>query len=45
MSFVLRLLINAAALWVAARYVQGVSLSGDAADILVVALIFGLVNW
>lgn len=40
----LGLLINAAALWAAAEFVTGVSLTGGAAEILVVALIFGLVN-
>ncbi|MEZ4414330.1 MAG: phage holin family protein [Gemmatimonadota bacterium] len=43
-SLILRLLINAAALWAAARLVDGVSLTGDGFGILVVAVIFGLVN-
>ncbi len=43
-NLVIRLLINAGALWAAARWVTGVDLSGSATDILIVALIFGLVN-
>ena len=41
---VLRLLINAAALWVAVRIVPGVSHSGGWLGLLGVALIFGFVN-
>lgn len=40
----LKLLINAAALWVAGRLVSGITLEGELLTILVVALIFGLVN-
>jgi len=43
-NFLLRLLVNAAALWVAAAIVPGVALSEDALDILLVALVFGLLN-
>lgn len=43
-NLVIRLLINAGALWAAARWVTGINLSGSAGDILIVALIFGLVN-
>ena len=43
-NFVIRLLANAAALWVAARLVGGVSLTEEVGGILWVALIFGLIN-
>jgi len=44
MRILIRLLINAAALWVAVRLVPGVSFTGDARLLLVVALIFGVLN-
>src|SRR5512141_2271888 len=44
MRFVLRLLINAAALWVATRVVPGVSHTGSGLNLLLVALVFGLLN-
>ncbi|HSP93365.1 MAG TPA: phage holin family protein [Thermoanaerobaculia bacterium] len=44
MRFVLRLLINAAALWVATRIVPGVTHSGSEASLFAVALVFGLLN-
>lgn len=44
MKILIRLLINAAALWVAVRLVPGVSFAGDARLLLVVALIFGVLN-
>jgi putative membrane protein len=44
MRFVLRLLITAAALWVAVRFVPGISYDGNPALLLGVALIFGVVN-
>jgi len=44
MRFLLRLLINAAALWVATRIVSGVTFSGDPVYLVVVALVFGLLN-
>jgi putative membrane protein len=43
-GFIVRLLINAAALWVATRIVPGVSYSGGWPAFLAVALIFGVVN-
>jgi putative membrane protein len=43
-KFVVRLLINAAALWVATRVVPGVTYSGDWIPFFAVALIFGVVN-
>jgi putative membrane protein len=42
--FLLRLLINAAALWVATRIVPGVTYSGGWIPFFGVALIFGVVN-
>jgi len=44
MGFVVRLLINAAALWVATRIVPGVTFVGDVVPFLGVALVFGVVN-
>jgi putative membrane protein len=43
-GFVVRLLINAAALWVATQIVPGVGYSGGWIAFLGVALIFGVVN-
>src|SRR5512141_865207 len=43
MRFLLRILINAAALWVAASVVTGIH-AGGAGSILAVAVVFGLVN-
>jgi putative membrane protein len=44
MRFVVRLVVNAAALWVATRLVPGVEYSGGRAPFLGVALVFGFVN-
>ncbi len=44
MNFLIRLLVNAAALWVAARVVPGVSYDGGWLPFLGVALVFGFVN-
>ena len=44
MPFFIRLLINAAALWVATEIVPGISFSGGALPLLGVALVFGVVN-
>jgi putative membrane protein len=44
MQFFLRLLINAAALWVAIRIVPGVVHDGSPASLFVVALVFGALN-
>jgi putative membrane protein len=43
-NFVIRLLVNALALWAAASMVSGIRLSEDFGDILIVALVFGIVN-
>ncbi len=40
----LRVIINAAALWVAARFIDGITLSEEITSILFVAVIFGLIN-
>jgi putative membrane protein len=42
--FFVRLLINAAALWVATRLVPGVTFTGDWLPFLGVALVFGVIN-
>jgi putative membrane protein len=44
MAFIVRLLVNAAALWVATAVVPGVTYSGDWLPFLGVALVFGVVN-
>ncbi len=44
MSLLIRLLVNAAALWVATRIVTGVTYSGAVLPFLGVALVFGVVN-
>jgi putative membrane protein len=44
MRFLLRLLINAAALWVATAIVPGVTHSGSGGSLLLVALVFGVLN-
>ena len=44
MSILLSLLINAAALWVATRLVDGISFTGTIPTLLGVALVFGVLN-
>ncbi len=44
MPFFLRLLVNAAALWVATRIVPGVTFDGGLIPFLGVALVFGVIN-
>lgn len=44
MHVLLRLLINAAALWVATRLVSGITYTGDGVSLLGVALVFGVLN-
>ena len=44
MPFLVRWLVNAAALWVATQIVPGVSYSGGPLPLLGVALVFGVVN-
>ncbi|MCP4427971.1 MAG: phage holin family protein [Chloroflexi bacterium] len=43
-KLIIRLLINAVALWAAAQFVDGIHLTGEFGGILIVALIFGLIN-
>ncbi|MSO45337.1 MAG: phage holin family protein [Acidobacteria bacterium] len=44
MPFIIRILVNAMALWVATRVVTGVTYDGGWAPILGVAIVFGVVN-
>ena len=44
MRFLIRLLINAAALWAAVMLVRGITFSGSWVSLLLVALVFGIVN-
>ena len=44
MRFLIRLLVNAAALWVATRLVPGVTYVGGPLPLMGVALVFGCVN-
>lgn len=44
MSLIVRLLVNAAALWAAVQLVPGLSYAGPWYGLLVVALVFGLIN-
>jgi putative membrane protein len=44
MNFLLRLLINALALWLATRFVDGISFDGQIPFLLVAAFVFGAVN-
>jgi putative membrane protein len=44
MSFLLRILITAAALWVAVELVPGISYTGSLPSFLLLALIFGVIN-
>lgn len=44
MSFLIRLAVNAVALWVATQFVPGVHYAGEPLPFLVVALIFGIIN-
>lgn len=44
MAFIIRLLVTAAALWVAEAIVPGIEYTGGPLGLLVVALVFGIVN-
>ena len=44
MPFLIRLLVNAAALWVATRIVTGVTYTGALLPLIGVALVFGIIN-
>jgi putative membrane protein len=43
-NLILRLFVNAVALWVAARLVGGIELAGEFWPVLLVAAVFGLIN-
>ena len=43
-NLIIRLFVNAVALWVAARLVDGIDLSGEFAPVFLVAAVFGFVN-
>lgn len=43
-NFLIRLIVNAFALSVAAWFVRGIELSGGFLDVMLVALVFGLLN-
>ena len=44
MNFVIRLVVNAAALWLAARFVTGISYTGGWQGLVIVAAVFGVIN-
>jgi putative membrane protein len=44
MTFLIRLCVNAVALWVATRIVPGVTFDGDLLPFIGVALVFGVIN-
>ena len=44
MPFLIRLLVNAVALWVATRFVTGVTYTGAVLPMIGVALVFGFIN-
>jgi putative membrane protein len=44
MPFLVRLLINAAALWVAIHFVTGITYTGNWLSLFLVALVFGVLN-
>lgn len=44
MKLILRILINAIAIWLTSYLIPGFNLSGDWVNLLIVAVIFGLVN-
>lgn len=44
MKIVVRILINAVALWAAASLIDGITLSSRLVSVLIVAAVFGLVN-
>ncbi len=44
MNFVIRLVVNAAALWLADRFITGISYTGSWQGLVGVALVFGIIN-
>lgn len=43
-NLIVRIVINALALWAAASFVDGIQLTDDVGGVVVVALVFGVVN-
>lgn len=43
-KFIIRLVVNAVAIWIASLILSNVKLNGTILEVLIVALIFGLVN-
>ena len=43
-TFILRLVINAVALWVAANFVSGIELGTGSGNVIIAAIVFGLIN-
>lgn len=43
-NLIIRLFVNAVALWVAAQLVNGIEMSGEFGPVLIVAAVFGLIN-
>lgn len=44
MNFLIRLVVNAAALWLAQRFVTGISYTGGWQGLVGVAIVFGVIN-
>lgn len=44
MRLIIRILINAAALWAAVHFVNGIHFTGTVTSLLLVALVFGVLN-
>ena len=44
MQFLVRLVINAVALWVASHFVTGIAFQSSVSSLLIVALVFGVLN-
>ena len=43
-NLIIRIVVNALALWAAATFVEGVTLSDEVGQVVIVAFVFGLVN-
>jgi len=43
-NLIVRVIVNMIALWVAATFIVGVTLTGNLVELAVIALVFGLVN-
>lgn len=44
MNFFIRLVVNGAALWLAARFISGIAYTGGWVGLVAVALVFGVIN-